>query len=157
MVSSSGATARPVSTSGRKKRELRRIREQIRLGLHASRRPLLLTVCVFLFSFVRWFEIPSPFAAALLLAFADRPSPMMLVGMAASLLFRLIWRLDPDWWQYAGCMLLWLTLQKVRPRAGVETAALGGLSMMSRLAAALVNGTQLSILHSCAAVPMAMR
>ena len=30
---------------------------------------------VFLFTFVRWFGIPSPFAAALLLARAEKPTP----------------------------------------------------------------------------------
>ena len=156
MVSSSGATARPAGTPGRRKRDLRRFFGQFRVRLHTSVKPVLLSVCVFLLSFVRWFHIPSPFAAALLLAFADKPSPMMLLGLAASLLLRIIWGIDADWWQYAGCGLLWLLLQKCRPRAGVETAALGGLAMLPRIAAALWHGAQLPIVYSCAALPMAM-
>lgn len=154
MVSSSGATARP--TPGRRKKDFRRSFGQLRIRLHASMRPVLLSVCVFLASFVRWFQIPSPFAASILLAFADKPSPLMLLGLGASLGLRLIWGIEADLWQYAGCGLLWLLLQKCRPRAGVETAALGGLAMLPRIAAALWHGAQLPIVLSCAALPMAM-
>ena len=140
----------------RKKRELRRLWAQIRLSLYASIQPVLFAVCTFLLTFVRWFQIPSPFAASLLLAFGDKPSPLALAGLAASLILRLIWGIDPDWWQFAGCGLLWLILQKCRPKAGMETAALGGLAMLPRIAASLVQGTQLTIVLSCAAVPLAM-
>lgn len=156
MVSSSGTAGRTVSASGRKKREWRRFWAQIRLSLHASIQPVMLAVCTFLLTFVRWFQIPSPFAASLLLAFADKPSPLALLGLGASLVLRLIWGIDPDWWQFAGCGLLWLVLQKCRPKAGVETAALGGLAMLPRIAASLMQGTQLTIVLSCAALPLAM-
>lgn len=125
-------------------------------GLRASARPVLMAVCIFLLSFVRWFNIPSPFAVSFLLAFEQKPSPMMLLGLGSSLGLRLIWGIDADVWQYVGCGLLWLLLQKCHPRAGVETAALGGLAMLPRIAAALSEGAQLPILYSCASLPMAM-
>ena len=120
MVSSSGTAARPSPPPGRRKRDFRRLWVQLRLAFRASYKPVLLSVCIFLLSFVRWFGIPSPFAAALLLAFADRPSPLMLLGLGASLVLRFVWGIDPDLWQYAGCGLLWLLLQKCRPRSGLK-------------------------------------
>lgn len=114
------------------------------------------SVCVFLFSFVTWFGIPSPFAAAALLMLADKPSPLMLGGLAASVVMRAICGLDMDWWQYAGCGFLWLLRQKCYPRGGAETAALGGLAMMPRVFAALASREPAALLLSCASVPMAM-
>jgi len=154
MVSSSGATVRPAP--GRRKKNLRRLSAQFIIRLHASLRPVLLSVCIFLATFVRWFHIPSPFAAAMLLAYADKPSPLALAGLGASLALRLLWGVEIDLWQFVGCGLLWLLLQKCRPRPGVETAALGGLAMLPRIAAALWQGAQLPIVLSCAALPMAM-
>lgn len=156
MVSSSGTAGRTASAADRRKREMRRFWARVQLILHASIRPVLLAVCMFLFTFVRWFQIPSSFAASFLLAFSDKPSPMALLGLAASLVLRLIWGIDPEWWQFAGCGMLWIVLQKCRPKAGVETAALGGLAMLPRIAASLAQGTQLTILLSCAALPLAM-
>lgn len=109
-----------------------------------------------LFSFVSWFGIPSPFAAALLLSFASRPPVSCLAGLGAAMGLRAIWGLPLDGWQYAGCAALWLLLRKCRPRAGIETAALGGLAMMPRVFAALAAHEPLQILLSCAAVPIGM-
>ena len=111
---------------------------------------------LFLLTFVRWFGIPSPFAAAFLLALPGKPSFLCLLGLGGSLGFRLISGVEMDIWQFAGCAGLWLILQKCRPRAGVETAALGGLAMMPRILAALVADMPLQILLSCAALPVCM-
>lgn len=129
---------------------------RIRLKLRIWAKPTAMTLCIFLLSFVNWFGVPSPFGAAVLLAFAEKPSPLMLLGMAASMGFRLLWGLELDGWQYAGCALLWALLQKVRPKSGVETAALGGLAMLPRVFAALAADDSLNLLYSVAAMPMAM-
>lgn len=108
------------------------------------------------YHFVRWFGIPSPFAAALLLARAEKPTPLMLAGAGVSLAVRALWGLELDVWQYVGIAGLWLALRRCRPRPGIETAALGGLAMMPRVFAALAGQVPLDILLSLAAVPLGM-
>ena len=154
MYSSSGAVDTSVS-----RRSKRSARQKVRLvcgWLRAAARPVSLAMCLFLLTFVNWFGIPSPFAASFLLAFAGRPSPLYLAAMGASMLLRLVWGIELDLWQYVGCAGLWLVLQKCHPRAGVETAALGGLAMMPRILAALAADMPLEILLSCAALPLGM-
>ena len=56
-------------------------------------------MCLFLLPFVKWFGIPSPFAAAMLLSRAEASSPFALLGLSASLLLRLLWGIDLDLWQ----------------------------------------------------------
>ena len=153
MIPSSGArTVRPK----RKHADFRRIRSLIQHRLRPALLPAGLAVCLFLLTFVTWFGIPSPFGAAVLLMLADKPSPLMLAGLAASMGMRAVCGLEMDWWQYAGCAFLWLLRQKCHPRAGAETAALGGLAMMPRVFAALAAHRPLGVLMSCASVPMAM-
>lgn len=153
MIPSSGArTVRPK----RKHADFRRIRSLIQHRLRPALLPAGLAVCLFLLTFVTWFGIPSPFGAAVLLMLADKPSPLMLMGLAASMGMRAVCGLEMDWWQYAGCAFLWLLRQKCHPRAGAETAALGGLAMMPRVFAALAAHRPLGVLMSCASVPMAM-
>jgi len=115
-----------------------------------------LAVCLFLLTFVTWLGIPSSFAAAMLLMFPERPSPLMLLGLGASMGMRALSGLEMDWWQYAGCLLLWGLKQKCHPRPGAETAALGGLAMMPRVLAAAAAREPLAVLLSCAAVPVGM-
>lgn len=153
MVSSSGAK---IIRSSRKRPDFYRFRSQLQQLLRPAVRPVVLAFCLFLFTFVTWFGVPSPFGAALLLAVAEKPSPLMLLGLAASMGMRAICGLEMDWWQYAGCAALWLARQKCRPRAGTETAALGGLAMMPRVFAALAARQPLAVLLSCAAVPLGM-
>ena len=153
MVSSSGAK---IIRSSRKRPDFYRFRSQLQQLLRPAVRPVVLAFCLFLFTFVTWFGVPSPFGAALLLAVAEKPSPLMLLGLAASMGMRAICGLEMDWWQYAGCAALWLVRQKCRPRAGTETAALGGLAMMPRVFAALAARQPLGVLLSCAAVPLGM-
>lgn len=141
---------------GRNSLKLRKTAGRLKLAFRAWAKPAGMALCFFLLSFVTWFGVPSPFGAAMLLAFAGKPSPLMLGGMGASLGFRLLWGIDPDWWQYAGCLLLWLLRQKVHPKSGVETAALGGLAMTPRIFAALAADAPLQVLYSVAALPMAM-
>ena len=154
MYSSSQAVG--AAASRRKKRGARQTLRLICYRLRRAAKPAGLALCLFLLTFVTWFGIPSPFAAAFLLMFAGRPSPVYLTGLGASLLLRLMWGIELDVWQHVGCAGLWLLLQKCRPRAGVETAALGGLAMMPRIVAALTTDMPLEILLSCAALPLCM-
>lgn len=147
----------PVSPmTARKKRSFRHLTVGMMALLRASALPVGQAVGVFLASFVRWFGVPSPFAAALLLAGAKRPRAIWLIGLAASLALRALWGLELDIWQYAGCLALWLIRRRCQPRSGIETAALGGLAMMPRVFAALIDGAPLNILLCCAAVPLCM-
>jgi len=153
MVSSSGAK---IIRSSRKRPDFYRFRSRVQQLLQPAARPVALAFCLFLFTFVTWFGVPSSFGAALLLALTEKPSPLMLLGLAASMAMRAICGLEMDWWQYAGCTALWLVRQKCHPRAGTETAALGGLAMMPRVFAALAARQPLGVLLSCAAVPLGM-
>lgn len=119
-------------------------------------RPVGMAAGMCLFSFVSWFGIPSPFAAALLLSFGHAPSGACLAGLGTGVALRLLWGLNADVWQYIGCAVMWLLLRKCHPHAGIETAALGGLAMMPRVFAAIAARQQLEVLLSCAAVPMGM-
>lgn len=76
--------------------------------LRAFRQPILLATLAFLFSFSRLFQIPSPFPCVLVAVLgAVGESPLFaLVGTAAALMTRVIWRIAPDPWQLAGCLLL---------------------------------------------------
>ena len=153
MIPSSGAKRIP---SSRKRFDFRRIRSFVLHRLRPALLPAGLSVCLFLLTFVTWFGIPSPFGAAVLLMLADKPSPLMLLGLAASVGMRAVCGLEMDWWQYTGCLLLWGIRQKCHPRAGAETAALGGLAMMPRVFAALAVRQPYAVLMSCASVPLAM-
>lgn len=140
----------------RRGRGARRVKRRLLTVMRTAARPVGQAAALFLFSFVRWFGIPSPFAAAFLLAGAHKPSPVMLAGAGASLALRALWGVELDLWQYAGIAGLWLLLQRLRPRAGIETAALCGLAMMPRVFAALAGGVPLDILLSLAAAPLGM-
>ena len=125
-------------------------------SLRTMAEPIGAAVCLFLFSFIKWFGLPSPFAAALLAALPVRPSPLCLAGMGASLGFRLLFGLETDIWQYAGCLVLWLLLQKCRPQSNVEASALGALSMMPRILHALLAHKAFLLFNSCASLPVCM-
>lgn len=139
----------------RNKRDIRRTLARIRLVLYHASKPAALSMGMFLLTFVRWFGIPSPFGVALMLAF-DGASPFLLLGAAASGALRLLWGLEADVWQLTACGLLWAVKRVCHPKSGIETAALGGMAMMPRIVAALVSGTPLDVLLSCAALPIAM-
>ena len=124
--------------------------------LACSARQLGLCACFFLLPFVRWFGIPSPFAAALLLGLNRPPEVFSLLGLVLSLALRLLWGVESDPWQYAGLFFLWLLLRRSRPRPGIETAALGGAAMMPRAIQSLFTGEPLTMLLSLAAVPVCM-
>ena len=124
--------------------------------LACSARQLGLCACFFLLPFVRWFGIPSPFAAALLLGLNRPPEVFSLLGLMLSLTLRLLWGVESDPWQYAGLFFLWLLLRRSRPRPGIETAALGGAAMMPRAIQSLFTGEPLTMLLSLAAVPVCM-
>lgn len=109
-----------------------------------------------LLPFIRWFDIPSPFAAAFLPARRQKPDLFMLLGLAASLVLRLLWHLPPDWWQYAGCGLLWLVLQKRRPATDIQAALYALPALLLRVAGAAVSGTMWDVITGAAALPMGM-
>ena len=119
-------------------------------------RPAGQAVCLFLLTFVSWFDIPSAFSAAMLMMLPSKPSPVLLAGLAASMGMRALSGISMDWWQYVGCLFLWGLKQKCQPRAGAETAALAGFAMMPRVLAAAAARDPLAVLLSCAAVPVGM-
>lgn len=155
-ASSGAAAARPEAASRRKKHDRRRLISSFAAFVVTAARPVGLAFLLFLTTFVRWFGMPSPFAAAFLLARGGPQPAVMLLAAGASLALRALWGLELDVWQYVGLLGLWLLLKRCRPRPGIETAALGGLAMMPRAVAALVSGMPLEILLSCAAVPVCM-
>ena len=152
MQTSSEAAARQLR---RGRHDFRRAFGRLRLALFHATKPVTMAVCLFLLTFVQWFGIPSPFAAALMLSM-DGASPFWLAGLGASTALRLLWGLEMDVWQLAACCLLWVVKRNCHPRPGIETAALGGLCMMPRIVAALIAGAPLNVLLSCAALPLAM-
>ncbi len=121
-------------------------------------RPVGLALCAFLLPFVRWFSVPSPLAAAFLLAQDARGAQAVfpLLGLLASFGFRALWGISLDPWQYVGCLFLWLFCLRRRPKTPVGLILLSGLSMLPRAIAAIFSGTSLTILLSCAAVPLCM-
>ncbi len=113
-------------------------------------------LCMMLLPFIQLFDIPSPFAAAFLPARREKPGVFALLGLVASLALRLLWRLPPDWWQYAGCAALWLALQKSRPSTEIQAALYTLPALLPRLAAALISGTVWDGIISAAALPAGM-
>ena len=152
------AAANPTAAVGGTvtRRDYRPLLSGTRAFLRGSVQPLGTALCFFLLPFVRWFAIPSPFAAAFLLAREGRSSFFSLLGFSLSLALRFLWGLETDLWQYAGLMLLWLLLLSAKPKPGVETAALGGLGLMPRALWSVFYGDPMTILLSCAAVPLGM-
>ncbi len=120
--------------------------------------PIGWAFCTFLLTFVTWLGVPSPCAAALLLAEPKRGAAALfpLAGLLASLFFRMLWRIDLDLWQYVGCFALWALLLLRRPRTLPGIATLAGLSMVPRAISALFTGSPLVILLATTAVPLAM-
>lgn len=137
-------------------KRLRAFLEWAYATLACSLRQLGACACFFLLPFVRWFGVPSPFAAALLLASPKKPDLFSLLGIVLSFALRLLWGIDGDPWQYAGLLALWLLLRRARPRPGVETAALGGAAMLPRALYACFYEGALSILLALAAIPLCM-
>lgn len=126
-------------------------------AIRSLKRPVAFSMCVFLASFVRWFDIPSPFAAALIMCLGERSSPYTLPGLGASLALRLMWGVDADVWQYVGCMAIWLLRLRRSPREGFESAALTGLSMLPRAIAAIIASEPIMPILLCfAAIPISM-
>ncbi len=119
---------------------------------------LRMSLEAFLLTFVNWLGVPSPCAAAYLLATPTRGIQALfpLLGVMASLFFRLLSNVQLDIWQYVGCVGLWLALLLYRPKTLPGIAAAAGLAMMPRVIAALVEGAPLPILLGCAAIPLCM-
>ena len=148
--------ARPQAAVERRGKGLRRAGRRFLAFVRAAAQPVGETAAVFLFTFVQWFGIPSPFAAAAVLARGDKPPALVPAGLGASMALRALWGLDLDLWQHVGVAGLWLVTRRIRPRPGIETAALCGLAMIPRVLAALAGGAPLEVLLSLAAVPLGM-
>jgi len=115
---------------------------------------LATTACLFLLSFVTWFRIPSPFAAAMLPARRERPGIFALLGLILGIVFRLVLGLSLDIWQYIGCGCLWLLLQTWRPSPGIATALAAGGALVPRAVAAFIMSGWWNGLLSTAAIPL---
>lgn len=117
-----------------------------------------LSLGTFLLPFVNWLGVPSPCAAALILAVPTRGAQALfsLAGLAGSLLFRVIGGTALDLWQYVGCLGLWIILLFHRPKTLPGVVTLAGLSMAPRTLAAIAAGNAHFALLACAAVPLCM-
>ena len=113
-------------------------------------------LCFFLLPFVRWFQIPSPFAAAFLPARKEKPDWSALLGLGLSLVLRLLWGLPADLWQYAGCVLLWVVLHTCQPETELQAALFCLIALMPRFIAACLNETLWDAILAAAAMPMGM-
>lgn len=155
--SSTGAsTAHETAAPKRKRISARLAYRSFSALLQSIASPIAYASCMFLFPFVNWFAIPSPFAAAFLIAREQKPSIFALIGLGASLLLRVISGLQLDIWQYVGCVLIWFILQSHQPKTGIETAALAGLSMLPRVVSEIVQANAVTIIFACVAVPISM-
>ena len=76
--------------------------------LHTAGKPSLLAATTFFLSFAQCFRVPSPFAAAWIIALGACGYPLCwpAVGCAAAFCMRLIWHIPSDIWQYVGCAAL---------------------------------------------------
>lgn len=145
---------RPAEAS--KTNTLRRFVERLPALCRAVFPAMASFLCLLLLPFIRWFDIPSPFAAAFLPAGREKPGLFALLGLAASLVLRLLWGLPADWWQYAGCAALWLLLQKHRPATDIQAAVYTLPGLLPRLLAACFAGTVWDGITAAAALPMGM-
>ena len=134
-------------------------REAFRALWRVCGRPMQLALGAFLLPLVEWFSIPSPFACALVLAVPVRGAELAfpLVGLAASLLFRLMWNLPLDLWQYIACAAATLAAPLLKStRLGLR-AALAALLLAPRCIAVLAaQGATLDFWRSLAALPIAL-
>lgn len=147
-----------------KQAEVRRLR-RIPIGEWATRAssliraaaPALATFfCFFLLPYIRFFQIPSPFAAAFLPARKEKPNFFVLLGLGLSLALRLLWKLDADLWQYAGCILLWCILQVCSPKTEIQASLFCLAALLPRLVAACISETLWDAILAAAALPMGM-
>ncbi len=155
------STAAPQVLGSLPKQKRRRsgARERLRALWRACGQPMEMALGAFLLPLVEWFSIPSSFACALLLAVPMAGMELLfpLLGLAASLLFRLMWNLPLDLWQYAACMVAALSAPLLKKsRLGVR-AALAALLLLPRCVFTLAaQGTALDFWRSLAALPIAL-
>lgn len=136
----------------------RRLWEQLCALGRICAKPLMLSLLPFFYSLVTWLGVPSPCAAAFLVAADIRGVEVLypILGLAASLVLRLSWGAALDIWQYAGCLIVLIFSRVRRPKTPIGIAALAGIAMMPRALEATFAGHSLNILLSCAAVPLCM-
>lgn len=117
-----------------------------------------LCCCLFFFltPFVRFFSIPSPFAAALLASGREKSSFFSLLGIVFSFLLRLVFRVELDLWQYVGLIPLWILLRFAVPLSPAEAAVYAGVAMTPRLIYAAFRLSLMDAVLCFAALPAAM-
>ncbi len=110
--------------------------------LQAAGRPALMAATTFFLSFSQCFRVPSPFAAAWILALGASGCPMLwpAVGCAAALGMRFIWHIPLDIWQYAGCGALIATSRLWKGRGELLLSFLAVLALLPRFFATLADG-----------------
>lgn len=91
------------------KQFIRKCRPHAMALLHQVWIRLPLAGAFFLLSIAQCFSVPSPYALCCLSAFlyAQVKPKGALLGLAAGLLFRMLWGLPLDPWQFIACLLCW--------------------------------------------------
>lgn len=118
-------------------RKMRKERRGMKKGImrvaHRGIRQLPMTVGFFLLSLARCFSLPSPYALCCLTALlgaGERPWGAF-AGLGAGLLFRILWGIDWDIWQFAACALCvpWMYLPRLKPR---QVTLMSGILLVGR-------------------------
>lgn len=115
-------------------------------------------LCCFLMPLASWLSIPSPFAVAWLAAIEPKGVHTLyaVMGLAASLIFRALWRIELDLWQYVGALIMLAAIQLWRKPHAMQGAIVAALCMVPRLIAVIVSeGLAYSTFLAFAAVPIA--
>lgn len=110
--------------------------------IQAAGKPALLTVTTFFLSFSQCFRVPSPFAAAWILALGACGYPLCwpAMGCGLALAMRLIWHIPLDLWQYVGCGVLIATSRLWRERSELTLSLLAVLALLPRFFVTLSSG-----------------
>ena len=108
--------------------------------LHAAGGPALLAATTFILSFAQCFRVPSPFAAAWIIALgaADYPLRWPFVGCAAAVVMRALWNIPLDIWQYVGCVALIFTSRWWKNWSELMLSLLAMLALLPRLLSSYV-------------------
>ncbi len=108
----------------------------------AARKPALLTAATFFLSFAQCFYIPSPFAAAFIVAITANGESILwpAAGCGLAVLMRIIWGIPLDIWQYAGCCLLVATGRFWKEKGDLPLMLLTSLALLPRFLASGLTG-----------------
>ena len=110
--------------------------------LHLAGMPALMLATTFFLSFSQCFHVPSPFAAAWIIALGACGYPLRwpAAGCVVALVMRLIWHIPLDIWQYVGCGALLLTGQLWKDRGELTLSFLAMLALLPRFLFLLSDG-----------------